>query len=173
MRFIASTTAMSLYAEAVVVLMGLLIALYWSAVGVLFLMAWLVPVLGVAIFVKLACRVLRQERYGRCLTVTMIVTLLAAFLTRNWFGNQTVLWTVALLTGIASMGAVELLRHITEFLQKRGGAISLPSFTLGQTYKDVVQPGWRHVGFMWRDIFDRIAYRVPLVYQLAPRDRYC
>lgn len=89
-----------------------LLLVYWVTLGGTLLVLVNIPVTMLVTFLVGLYRIGQRRAHWWCLSVTLMVTCVSALFFYRDFGNEMVLWTVALCTGILSGALTEGLRRL-------------------------------------------------------------
>lgn len=85
---------------------------YWITLGGALVAFVTIPVVAFVTFMVNLCRIAQRSAHWWCLGVTLVVTTTSAIIFRNSFGDEILLWTIALGTGVVSGVATEGLRRL-------------------------------------------------------------
>lgn len=145
--------------EVVVAVFFALAIAYWVTLGGALIALVMIPVATFVTFMVGLYKIAQRSAHWWCFGVTLVTTGISALAFHNSFGNEAVLWTVALCTGLASGVATEGLRRL---------GLWWSNTEMGQHYLDVwydedkmlpfsiATPAWR----MLLRAFDNVGQRV-------------
>ncbi len=132
---------------------------YWVTLGGALIAFVMIPVATFVTFMVGLYKIAQRSAHWWCLGVTLSTTGISVLVFHNSFGNEVVLWTVALCTGLASGVATEGLRRL---------GLWWSNTKTGQHYLDVWYDEDKMLPFSiatpaWRTLlraFDSVAHRV-------------
>lgn len=145
--------------EVMVAVFFALAIAYWVTLGGALIALVMIPVATFVTFMVGLYKIAQRSAHWWCFGVTLVTTGVSALVFYNSFGNEAILWTVALCTGLASGVATEGLRRL---------GLWWSNTETGQHYLDVwydedkilpfsiATPAWKTLG----RAFDNVGQRV-------------
>lgn len=109
--FFKKLSSMFLFEFSFFLLMGAISA-YWFVAFVLLASFWAIPIVFLIGALRGMYKITKRPNHWLCVVVTLAVTLIVGFTTREYITNVYALWIVALLTGIVSGVLTEWIRSL-------------------------------------------------------------
>jgi multisubunit Na+/H+ antiporter MnhC subunit len=145
--------------EVLMTIFAALAIAYWVTLGGALIALVMIPVATFVTFMVGLYNIAQRSAHWWCFGVTLVTTGVSALVFYNSFGNEAVLWTVALCTGLASGVATEGLRCL---------GLWWSNTEMGQHYLDIWYDGDKTLPFSiatpaWRTLlraFDNVGQRM-------------